>query len=78
MITLLKEGLPKSGADFSKWRIFFCDERVVAESSQDSTFGQYKEHLIESLGLTEGQFVKIKQNVSGKTSSLINCLKCTM
>ena len=59
----LKEGLPKINTDFSKWRVFFCDERVVPEDSPDSTYGQYKE-LATTLKLKEKQFVTIKQGIS--------------
>ncbi|RZC37501.1 6-phosphogluconolactonase [Asbolus verrucosus] len=63
LVGFLKEGLPKIQADFSKWRVFFCDERVVPEDSPDSTFGRYKQHLIGATNLKENQFVTIKQGI---------------
>jgi 6-phosphogluconolactonase len=65
-VGFLKEGLPKIQTDFSKWRVFFCDERVVPEDSPDSTFGQYKQHLVGRVGLKENQFVRIKEGISGR------------
>jgi 6-phosphogluconolactonase len=66
LVGFLKEGLPKIQTDFSKWRVFFCDERVVPEDSPDSTFGQYKQHLVGRVGLKENQFVRIKEGISGR------------
>uniref|UniRef100_H2ZGU4 6-phosphogluconolactonase n=1 Tax=Ciona savignyi TaxID=51511 RepID=H2ZGU4_CIOSA len=33
--------------DWSKWKVFFCDERVVGFGDGDSTFGQFKVKLID-------------------------------
>ncbi|EFA08071.1 6-phosphogluconolactonase [Tribolium castaneum] len=68
LVAFLKEGLPKIQTDFGKWRIFFCDERVVPEDSPDSTYGQYKQ-LISALNLKENQFVTIKQGVSAQEAA---------
>lgn len=67
MVTFLVLSLPFIKTDFSKWKIFFCDERVVPVDSPDSTFGTYKKELIGKVpNLTEEQFIKIKQGVSGE------------
>lgn len=68
-MSFLSTGLLTIKTDFSKWQIFFCDERVVPFDDDDSTFGVYKKALIGKLNLTEDQFVKIKQGVSGKQSN---------
>ncbi|XP_044269395.1 6-phosphogluconolactonase [Tribolium madens] len=68
LVGFLKEGLPKIQTDFSKWRIFFCDERVVPEDSPDSTYGQYKQ-LMSALNLKENQFIRIKQGVSAEDAA---------
>lgn len=65
MVSFLSTGLLTINTDFSKWRIFFCDERVVPFDDDDSTFGIYKKQLVGKVNLTEEQFVKIKQGVSG-------------
>ncbi|CRK87566.1 CLUMA_CG001363, isoform A [Clunio marinus] len=51
--------LPKIKTDWSKWIVFFCDERYVAENDSDSTFGFYKQNLLPKVPLTEQQFVTI-------------------
>ncbi|XP_060519370.1 6-phosphogluconolactonase [Cylas formicarius] len=66
LVSFLAAGLPKIKTDFTKWRIFFCDERVVPEDDPDSTFGAYKNQLVDNknINLREDQFVTIKQGVS--------------
>lgn len=60
------KGLPEISSEFNKWRIYFCDERVVPETDPDSTFGLYKKILdSRAVNLKESQFVTIKQGVSG-------------
>lgn len=66
LIKYLATGLPSIETDWSKWVIFFCDERLVPEDSEDSTFGAYKRDLLPKVPLKESQFVTIKQGVSGK------------
>lgn len=65
LVKFLTTGLPNIKTDFSKWKIFFCDERVVPVDNPDSTFGVYKKDLIGKVPLTEEQFVRIKDGVSG-------------
>ncbi|XP_056630349.1 6-phosphogluconolactonase isoform X2 [Diorhabda sublineata] len=67
LVNFLTTALPKIKTDFSKWRIFFCDERVVPTSDPESTFGVYKKAFIDSgaVDLKENQFIQIKQDVSG-------------
>lgn len=62
----LKESLPKVDTEWSEWVLAFCDERVVPEDSEDSTFGTYKKELLPNTPLKESQFVTIKQGVTGK------------
>lgn len=70
MASFLALGLPTISSEFDKWRIYFCDERVVPENDPESTFGLYKRTLLTSgvVNLKEHQFVTIKQGVSGKFS----------
>lgn len=67
--SFLATGLPKLQSDFSKWKLFFCDERVVPEDNNDSTFGFYKTALLGSTKLKEEQFIKIKQGVSANEAA---------
>lgn len=56
----LSSGLPTISTEWSKWRIFFCDERYVPVESGDSTFGTYKRGLLPFVpALTDEQFVNI-------------------
>lgn len=61
----LCECLQTVDTEWSKWVVAFCDERVVPENDEDSTFGTYKRELIPKTKLVEKQFIKIKQGVSG-------------
>ncbi|KAL3284803.1 hypothetical protein HHI36_018943 [Cryptolaemus montrouzieri] len=67
--SFLATGLPNLKTDLSKWRLFFCDERVVPEDSNDSTYGFYKTTLIGTTNLKEDQFVKIKQGLSAEEAA---------
>ncbi|KAG6443453.1 6-phosphogluconolactonase [Manduca sexta] len=69
VVKYLCESLPKIDTDWSKWTLAFCDERVVPEDSNDSTFGTYKRDLIPKTSLKESQFVTIKQGVSAEEAA---------
>jgi len=49
IISFLSEGLPKISSDWSSWRVFLVDERLVPESDPESTYGLYKRKLLPSL-----------------------------
>uniref|UniRef100_A0A7G3AA34 6-phosphogluconolactonase n=1 Tax=Lutzomyia longipalpis TaxID=7200 RepID=A0A7G3AA34_LUTLO len=59
LVKYLAAGLPHIQTDWSKWKLFFCDERYVPVDSADSTFGLYRQTLIPATSLTEEQFVQI-------------------
>lgn len=42
----LCDHLYRISTDWAKWRIFFCDERVVDFENDDSTYKYYRDHLI--------------------------------
>lgn len=50
IINILVEKLASQKVDWGKWKVFFCDERLVALSDPDSTYGQYKKKLIDVAG----------------------------
>lgn len=56
LIKYLAAGAAKCNTDWTKWQLFFCDERYVPEDDEDSTFGQYKKHFLANTKLTEAQF----------------------
>ncbi|OWR51320.1 6-phosphogluconolactonase [Danaus plexippus plexippus] len=69
VVKYLCEGLPKVDTDWSKWVLAFCDERVVPEDSEDSTFGTYEKQLIPKTNLSRNQFLIIKQGVSAEEAA---------
>lgn len=76
-MSFLVKGLPDITTDFSKWKIFFCDERLVPIDNPDSTFGLYKKQLIDAqvVNLSEDQFVTAKQNVTGTVKHFLHNIK---
>ncbi|CAH1785858.1 unnamed protein product, partial [Owenia fusiformis] len=60
----LCQGLPSLETDWSKWRLFFCDERHVAFDDPDSTYKVYKEGLMSKVPLAENHVFKTNPNVS--------------
>ncbi|KAG5332593.1 6PGL phosphogluconolactonase, partial [Acromyrmex heyeri] len=58
VVQLLAKSLPNIATDWSKWRFFFCDERVVPLDDSESNFGLYKSCLIGKVPVTEEQFMK--------------------
>lgn len=60
LIKYLCHGLPNITTEWTKWQLFFCDERYVSEADLDSTFGNYNDLLVKKVPeLSAGQFVKI-------------------
>ncbi|XP_058053437.1 probable 6-phosphogluconolactonase [Anopheles bellator] len=43
---ILCEGMADLRSDFSKWQIFFCDERIVPVADKESTWGIFKRQLL--------------------------------
>lgn len=70
IVNFLSKGLTNINTDLSKWIFFFCDERIVPVEDPDSTFGLYKKTLLAKISLQESQFIKIKENVSGRYNRL--------
>lgn len=64
LIKYLCTGLPNITTDWSKWKLFFCDERFVSVGDADSTFGAYKSGLLSQVPIKESQFVTIKMDCS--------------
>lgn len=66
LINFLAAGADKYEGDWSKWQLFFCDERFVDYDNEHSTFGQYKKLFIPKTKLTESQFITIDRSKSLK------------
>jgi len=60
----LCKGLPKISTEWSKWRIMFCDERMVGPDSPDSTWGLYRSQLVPVTELREDQFLLVDTALS--------------
>jgi len=71
LVSFLVAGLPKIDTDFSKWKIFFCDERFVPVDDPDSTFGAYKRQLVDTklVNLSVDQFVSVEQDVPAEKAA---------
>lgn len=63
--TFLCNGLPSISTDWGKWRLLFCDERVVPFDNCDSTFKLYRENLVQKVPLEEAQFLIIDPSLPG-------------
>lgn len=64
LIKYLADGAGNATTDWSKWQLFFCDERFVDETDDESTFGQYKKLFIPKTKLTESQFITIDRSLT--------------
>jgi len=60
----LCQGLPNINTDWTKWILFFCDERLVEASDPDSTWGLYRTQLLKAVPLTEQQFLVVDTSLS--------------
>jgi len=67
----LTKGLPSISTDWSKWLIFFCDERHVDFKNEDSTYKLYKESLLTKVDLKDEQIIKINPELSGILLNLL-------
>ncbi|XP_072946587.1 6-phosphogluconolactonase [Epargyreus clarus] len=70
VVKYLCESLPRVNTDWSKWVLAFCDERVVPEDSEDSTFGTYDKQLVPKTDLKRSQFIAIKQGVTAEEAAI--------
>lgn len=70
LVGMLASVLPGVNTDWSRWRFFFCDERVVPFADADSTYGCYKAQLMPQLGLKEEQFVVIDPSLSAEQAAM--------
>jgi len=61
----LCEHLPTLDTDWSKWRIFFCDERHVSKTDPDSTCGFYDKHLFSRVSVLKDHIFEDNISCSG-------------
>jgi len=69
LATFLAKGLPSISTEWSKWKLFFCDERVVPLDSSDSNYAAYKSSLIGAVPLTDEQFIKINPGLPAEEAA---------
>jgi len=70
VIDVLADGLPGLNTDWKAWKIFLCDERLVAVDDPESTYGAYKQKLLSKLpDFPEGNFVQADFNLPASESA---------
>ena len=62
-------GLPSISTNWAAWRLFFCDERLVAPENPDSTWGVYRSGLLQKTPLTEEQFLVVKTGLEPEAAA---------
>ena len=64
------EGLVgRADVDFSRWWVFFVDERVVSHSSPDSNYGAAHEALLRKVPIPASHVLSIKQGLSAEQAA---------
>lgn len=70
LIQMLERCLPKLNTNWEKWRIFFCDERVVSFSDPESTYGLYRKALTGIIPVKDEQYVAISPELSAANAAV--------
>lgn len=65
----LCEALPTITTEWSKWRVFFCDERLVPFSDPESTYHVYMEKLLGQIPLKDEQIIKINPDLTAANAA---------
>lgn len=65
LVQMLEKCLPNLNTDWDKWRVYFCDERVVPLDSPDSTYGLYRRALDDKVQIKGDQYVPISPSLPG-------------
>ncbi|XP_005088833.1 6-phosphogluconolactonase isoform X1 [Aplysia californica] len=61
---MLCAALPEATTDWSKWRVFFCDERHVPFDNPECTFSFYKNNLMSKVPLSDEHIFPLNPNVT--------------
>ncbi|KAM8972793.1 6-phosphogluconolactonase [Pelodytes ibericus] len=70
LVQLLSRELPNTpGLRTEGWKVAVCDERLVPFSDPESTYGEYKRHLVPLGILSESQFVIIDPSLPVKEAA---------
>ncbi|CAH0383438.1 unnamed protein product [Bemisia tabaci] len=69
LIGALAKGLPGVKTEWSKWKIYFCDERIVPFDDTESTYGAYKKALDGVVPIKDDQYRKIDPKLSAEEAA---------
>lgn len=70
LINSLIKTLPTlSCVDWTRWRLFFCDERIVPFDDPESTFGCYWRAFENVTPLKKDQFIVINPDLDGELAA---------
>ncbi|XP_014479719.1 PREDICTED: 6-phosphogluconolactonase [Dinoponera quadriceps] len=70
MVDVLATCLPKIKTDWSKWRIFLCDERIVEANDERTNLALYKSNFIGKVPVTEDQFIQVDTKLSAEDAAM--------
>lgn len=71
LISALKPLASRKGVDFSKWHVFFVDERNVAShDSPDSNYGAARDMFLERAGVPTAQVYALKPGMSVEDAAI--------
>ncbi|KAG7171498.1 6-phosphogluconolactonase-like [Homarus americanus] len=63
MAKFVCNGIPSIQTEWGKWSLFFCDERLVPFTAEDSTYRLYRNGLVGKTPLKEEQFIAINPDL---------------
>ena len=66
MAKFLCQGLPDKQTNWSKWHVFFCDERHVPFDDPECTYNIYKRDLMSKVDLPKENIYPDNPDISGK------------
>lgn len=69
MLKALSHFATAKNVDFSKWWVFFVDERNVPHSSDDSTFKGAQETFLSQVGIPSEQVIEIHEGMSASEAA---------
>lgn len=71
IINCLTNVLPRLQTDLTKWRFYFCDERMVPIDNLESTYGTYLKQFTDlQIPIDSNQFIKINEHLPGPECAL--------
>ena len=68
---ILSDGLPHLKTDWSKWKVFFCDERHVPFDDPECTYSVYKKNLLSKVPILDEHVYPDNPNIPGRLSCVV-------